>query len=83
MITLVWLGNKVEATNTSPDCFMSFGDMLYYCGDLKPNHNMPAVVGVVRWDSYPGIICIDHPNEDDWVWAYDTWDGKQCERVYE
>lgn len=43
MITLVWTGNKVDAINKSPDCFMSIIDALYYCGDLLPNYPVPAI----------------------------------------
>lgn len=54
---------------------------LYAHGMLKPRYPVPSLVGPVRYDAYPGIICIDYPNGDDWCWGYDCWEQRQLEVV--
>lgn len=62
MITIVWTGMKADVINTPPNCFMFFIEALYHCGDLKPNHQLPAIRQHYEWgrEFLTGAIVLLH-----------------------
>lgn len=60
-----------------PTELLTFGNACYAKGYVKPRYPMPSTLGEVRLQAYPGIVCIDTPDTDNYVWAYDQWYHRQ------
>ena|SRR5437879_319822 len=62
---------------TSDKRTMYGAQYVYHSGLSDPNYPVPSTIGMVQLQAYPGIVCIDTPDTDNYVWAYDQWQHKQ------
>ena len=45
----------------------------YIRGWLPPRYPVPSPLGTVDLQAYPGIVCINTVDGDNWVYAWDQW----------